>query len=194
MIRSGTALLLCLFLALGCQKNPSSCYGVNLQKPAAVKPEPARAVALKITVYEPRKFLVFVNYDADLKDVVKNGQYAWRNWRLTSDNFPSGETGEKDLELFLIQPNKSTDLACFLDKLLAYGLRPATAIELMAFGRQYRYFLSENPVLATGSYLVDYDRQRYSACLYSEAEKRFADLRHLSNPLPTNLIFAVVPD
>ena len=201
MAKAKTAVTLGILAALGCQNNGQPPYHeVTIQKSAAVNPthkfmygaRPTGKPAVKTP--EPRKFLVFVNYDAELKDVADNGRYAWQNRKLTSYYFPSGESGEKDIEFFLIQPNQPVNPEDFAVELCEHGLRPATAMELMAFGRQYRYFLSENPVLALGSYFVNWDQQSYSACFYSEADQRFADIRKLDNSLPANLIFAVVPE
>ncbi|MCX6717834.1 MAG: hypothetical protein NTU76_04140, partial [Candidatus Taylorbacteria bacterium] len=50
-----------------------------------------------------------VNYDRSIADSLKAGKYGWKNDDITDANFPSTETGEREVEFGMFYFNKNTE-------------------------------------------------------------------------------------
>ncbi len=96
---------------------------------------------------------VTVNYDLTVEQLVKAGKYVWSDGDVTSKNFPSTETGQAEVMIYLVTPRydiSSEDIIQEMDK-MDPSLRPATLKELLALGAQYPDLQKQTWIVALGS-------------------------------------------
>ena len=96
-------------------------------------------------------YTVTVDYDQSVDQSVRSGRYDWANDDITSRNFPSGNVGRTQIDIFLLSfeaPISSEDAIREMEK---QGLHPATLKELLALGVVYPDLQRENPIVALGS-------------------------------------------
>lgn len=89
-------------------------------------------------------------------DMIKAGSYGSVNEEITAANFPFEGTGKVETEIRLIHFNKWMTTQHVLAELEKLGLRPATLVELLAFGAKYPE-QREYPIVALGSRARYYD-------------------------------------
>ena len=120
-------------------------------------------------------FSLTINYTRTIEDGVKAGKYDWANSDITTNHFPSKETGTKEVSIELIHfgQDKTTDEV--LSELDKKGLRPATLKELLALGEKHPDLQREFLIVAFGSVWQDAD-DRYCAYLDGGGSERGLDL------------------
>ena len=92
-----------------------------------------------------------VSYDHSIADLVNDGQYDRSNGDITDSNFPSDESGEKEVETALFHFNQSVSSEDAIERMKKDGCRPATMKELLSFGAQYPEIQREFLIVALGS-------------------------------------------
>jgi len=98
-----------------------------------------------------QRYALSVNYERTVEDSIRAGSNSWEYYRVTSANFPSGESGSATLSVVLVK----VDSAAVVDEVIVNqahaGRRPATLKELLAFGETYPEIQRKLPVIALGS-------------------------------------------
>lgn len=122
-------------------------------------------------------YSAIVDYNMSLADIIKVGKYDWVNDDITAKNFPITGSGKVEVSLELVHLNKSVSTEDVLAHMEANGLRPATLVELLAFGAKYPELQREFPICALGSSWVLRDGSRYVPYLGRDDSKRFLNLR-----------------
>jgi hypothetical protein len=92
-----------------------------------------------------------VDYSRSVESSLRAGRYAWVSDRITSANFPSGETGRETVTAVLVPFSPQASLEYVFHREAETGLRPATLKELLAFGEAYPEVQKSKPVIALGS-------------------------------------------
>lgn len=121
-------------------------------------------------------FIVTVDYSKSLAEMVASGHYDWKNSDIVAEHFPTTQKGvnEVKLELVHLDKNASTDeVLRYLDE---HGYRPATLLELLAFGAKYPDEQKKYPVVALGSVWRSSGGDRYVACLDCYGAERHLSL------------------
>ncbi len=95
-------------------------------------------------------FLLTVDYDVPLAELVAAGHYDYVSPDITEEHF-SVRRGEPNIESFVVHLSRPTPTDNVVNELERHDLRPATLPELLAFGAQYPNPKHEFPVLALGS-------------------------------------------
>ncbi len=96
-------------------------------------------------------YLVTVNYDLSLAEMIKVGKYDSVNSGITKKHFPVNGEGTNEVVTELVHFNRfigSDEVIRELDK---RGFRPATIEELLAFGAKYPEMQIQFPIVALGS-------------------------------------------
>lgn len=101
-------------------------------------------------------FLLTVDYDISLAEMVVAGSYNFIYPLITEEQFPV-DWGERDIESFLVHFHDPTSSENIVNELGWNDLRPATTPELLAFGAQHPNLQCESPILALGSIWNDPD-------------------------------------
>ena len=96
-------------------------------------------------------FLVTVNYNRTIEELVKAGRYHWQNSDITSQNFPSSRKGKAQVLIQLVHFDRDITSDEVLKALDKQGLRPVTLPELLAFGAKYPDKQCAFPIVALGS-------------------------------------------
>lgn len=94
---------------------------------------------------------VVVNYDRSIADLVGDGRYDLSNDLITDQNFPSDESGEKEVEMVLFHFNQLISSKDAIEKMKREGCRPATMKELLVFEATHPDVQKEFPIVALGS-------------------------------------------
>lgn len=109
-------------------------------------------------------YSLIINYDLSVEKAIKAGKYDWVNSDITSDHFPSMETGEKEVSIELIYFGRDMGTDDVLRELDKMSLRPANLKELLALGEKFPDIQREFPIIALGS--VWRDRYGYRGCAF----------------------------
>lgn len=139
------------------------------------------------------KHTVLVDYDRRVEDGVKDGKYVWANPNITSNHFPSQETGAREVLIKLIHFRRSMDEGDVLRELDEQGLRPATLKELLSLGEKYPGVQHKFPIVALGSVCGRLpDGGRRCACLDMRGSARGLRLIWIGVRWHNNRCFAAV--
>lgn len=95
--------------------------------------------------------LLVVNYSRSIEDSVKAGCYNRTATDITDVNFPSTETGEREVETAMFQfgcTMSSKAIEAEMDKV---GYRPATMKELLAYGEKNPNEQRKSSIIGLGS-------------------------------------------
>ena len=92
-----------------------------------------------------------INYSKSVEELVKAGKYAYVNSDITSDIFPSSESGTANLEAVIFEPKGYSSSEGILKEMETVGLKPATLKELLEFGIKYPKEQLKHYVVALGS-------------------------------------------
>lgn len=110
-----------------------------------------------------------IDYGQDLATMVQAGNYDYAHPDITDRNFPVGApapAGEAKVEAVLVHFDRSMSSQQVLDELGRRGLRPATMVELLAFGAQHPDSQRRFPIVALGSVWASRGGYRYVGCLW----------------------------
>lgn len=121
-----------------------------------------------------------VNYSRSISDSVKAGNYGWKNDDITNQNFPSTESGEKEVDGAIYHFNKTTTSPDVIAEMKRDGYRPATMKELLAFGEQNPELQRQFPIVALGS-VARLDGSRHVGCLCGSGSERNLRLSYFGN-------------
>ena len=116
-------------------------------------------------------WLLNLDYGQSVEEMVKAGRYDYVNDYITGENFPV-ESGLAQVEAIMVHPNRfmsSEDVISLLDR---KGLRPATMVELLAFGAQHPDAQRRFPIVALGSVWTISDGNRHVGCLWEDPGDR----------------------
>ncbi len=92
-----------------------------------------------------------MDYSKSIEDSLIAGRYAWVDYRVTSASFPRSETGRGKVSAVLVPFSPQASLGYVFHRQAAAGLRPATLMELLAFGEAYPEEQRKLPAMALGS-------------------------------------------
>ena len=121
-------------------------------------------------------YIVTVDYDQTVEQLIKTGKYDWFNYDLTSLNFPSNEKGVAEVLVYLVNFNRGISSEDAVKELDRQGLRPATLKELLALGVAQPDLQRNKPIVALGSEWRDSVVFVYVPCLVGLEGDRRLDL------------------
>lgn len=101
-------------------------------------------------------FTLVVDYSCSLSDAVKAGGYDYVNSDITDKHFPTeeGEQGAQEKSCTLYHFSKNMQSDDIVAQMEADGKRPATARELLAFGKAHPDLQRQFPIIALKSVWV----------------------------------------
>lgn len=121
-------------------------------------------------------FHIVVNHAESLAQMITVGNYDWVNSNISEKNFPVKGKGQVEFNVELVHYGKSMNSDNIVQDMASRGLRPATLLELLAFGAAYPDKQREFPIVAFGSVWLRWSGQEHVACLGSDGSKRGLDL------------------
>jgi hypothetical protein len=122
-------------------------------------------------------FHIVVNHAESLAQMITVGNYDWVNPNISEKNFPVKGKGQVEFNVELVHYGKSMNSDNIVQDMASRGLRPATLLELLAFGTAYPDKQREFPIVAFGSVRLRWNGQEYVACLNGDGSKRGLRLR-----------------
>ena len=147
---------------------------LNQEIPAASAPKSKKARPEPTTT----SFLVSVDFGRTVEEAVKAGKYDWVNEHITQQNFPNDQgQGKVETSMELVhfgRDMRSDKVVAELDKL---GLRPATLMELLAFGAANPELQRQFPIFALGSVWTHPVGDCLVPCLFGGGDGRRLGLR-----------------
>ena len=132
------------------------------------------------TVAVVQKFIVsrgklLVNYGQSVGDLLKAGKYGWINDSINDTNFPSSETGERELDTAMFHFDRNMFSEAVEAEMDKVGYRPATMKELLAYGIKNPNEQRQYPIVGLGSVAV-LSGDRRVGCLCGNVSGRRAGL------------------
>jgi hypothetical protein len=132
---------------------------------------------------ERQSYFVPVSYDAPHLEQIRAAGFGWvsnydRNLIRNSPNehccqVPQGSIG---MQLMLIHFDTCTTTEYVLNEMKGKGLRPALAVETMAFAKAHPDVQREFPIIGFGSLWVDSKGDQQGLCLFERNEERLLGL------------------
>ncbi len=110
---------------------------------------------------------VVINYDYSIEDSIKAGNYNKKNKNITSKNFPSQESGTKEVTIKIFYYGHGMRTHEVLTDLDRKGYRAATLKELLALGKKYPA-LKRIPIVALNSVYQNSSGRRYYPYFYRD--------------------------
>lgn len=101
-------------------------------------------------------YRLIVDYDRPFDRMIYHLGCDYNNSNITEKNFPSQESGSKEVEFVLHHPNRTIRSNEVLKEMEGQNLRPATLKELAAFGIKYPNMQRDFPIVALGSVWRDF--------------------------------------
>jgi hypothetical protein len=146
-----------------------------------IKPEGGKIIEQIATlIVEDAKtgiYTVVVNYDQNIKEMIKAGNYDWENYDINDKNFPVVGVGQEEHKLVLVHLDKAVTTKEALEEIGRRGLLPAKLEHLLAFGAKYPEKQREFPIVELGSGWVNPDGSRHVAFLFEVVGRRGLRLR-----------------
>ena len=99
-------------------------------------------------------FPLFIDYDQPLAAKIAAGKYDSVHEHISAENFPVG-SGEESVEAVIVRLGHIASEKEICAEIERQGLRPATMVELLAFGTRYPEIQREFPIAAFGTVWVD---------------------------------------
>lgn len=96
-------------------------------------------------------FVVKVNYNEPIEQMVNAGHYDGIDIRINGENFPLNRTGVVDIKLGITRFNYRIYSDSLLSSFTRRGYRPANIAELLAFGASYPSLQFQFWIVALGS-------------------------------------------
>ena len=112
-----------------------------------------------------KTYPLFVDYRISVEEALEFDPYGSVGSDITSENFPTEQTGTVDIVVELIHFDCRISIDEALDKFNSMGLRPVNLHGLLAFGGKYPGVQIEFPVVALGSVWQDRDGNRVAPTL-----------------------------
>jgi len=138
-------------------------------------------------------YAIAMEYATSVEDLLKAGNYDWRNGYITTKHFPTKRTGTIDsLEIEIVHFNRSISSDDAIAELDRSGFRPAEAGESLAYGAKYPDVQREFPIIALGSTWRDLNGNRNVLVLNCSEGKRMTNLSWFDNDWNDNCRFAAV--
>lgn len=95
---------------------------------------------------------VIVDYDRQLPEIIQAGEYDLVNTDITPEHFPISGEGKHKVSIALWHFGREVTYDEILAKMSQHGYRPATIVELLAFGRSFPgHKISGYQIIALGS-------------------------------------------
>jgi hypothetical protein len=111
----------------------------------------ADAIAEFVKQTKKNGYVISVNYDISIEELIKRGKYDWSDKIITNKNFLTKRSGKSDIAIELVHFNrKMFSSEIVLSELDKIGLRPAEACELLTFGEKYPDLQLNFPIVALG--------------------------------------------
>ncbi|MFA4942506.1 MAG: hypothetical protein WC564_02605 [Patescibacteria group bacterium] len=136
----------------------------------------------KVRVKAPIKLTV--DYAKTVNQAVADGKYNAANNDISSENFPvPGELIGKKVKISgkIFHFNRGISSEDVIKEMDEAEFRPATLMELLAFGAAYPELQKQYSIIALGSFWIDYDRRRYVPYLGKDSVDRRLDLDQFGN-------------
>lgn len=121
-----------------------------------------------------------IDYNLSIEDMVKAGNYNSVHRKIKAKNFPAGR-GEAKVEAVLFRSGNMVITQEVLAELERHNLRPATMVELLAFGKQHPDPLRVFPIVALGSVWFDGEGDGNVGNLYETPSGRTLSLSLYEN-------------
>ncbi|MBI2042381.1 MAG: hypothetical protein HYT21_01330 [Candidatus Nealsonbacteria bacterium] len=134
---------------------------------------------------------IAVDYDRSIEDEVRVGRYDWFSQDITSEHFPTAQSGKTEVQVELIPIERYTSFNEAIGGLNGMGYRPANLHELLAFGRRYRGVQRDFQIFAD-SVWQSWNGTRYVAYLYGDLLRRCLGLNQIEIGWTQNCRFAAV--
>lgn len=146
---------------------------LGLQKFLAGLIEAVKTVVSFITA----QFHDAMDYGQSVASLLKAGKYDWQNGNITDQNFPSTETGEREIDYALFHFKKTMTSEGVIAEMAKENCRPATMKEMLNFGIKHPGVQREFPVVALGS-VAELNGGRRVGYLYRNPAERDAHLNY----------------
>lgn len=98
-------------------------------------------------------YLVKVDYDKTVEELAEEGKYDSKNDDVNSIHFPSTESGQAELSVYLFEFKHFIRSEAILRKMDKLGFRPTTTKELLSLGAQYPSLQSSRFIMSLGGTL-----------------------------------------
>jgi hypothetical protein len=119
---------------------------------------------------------ITVDYQRSLTEMIASGHYDDKHENINEKNFPVQGTGRVKQEVFLIHFNCAMASGLVPRELDQIGYRPATLVELLAFGQKYPELQRKFPIIAIGSIWRSPEGNPNVPCLDEADGERFLAL------------------
>ena len=124
-------------------------------------------------------FLVTVNYDKSIGELLTAGRYDFVDDEITNQRFAQAREGQEEIEIELVHFDLEIPTRTALKWLAKKNLRLVTAVELLAFGVAYPDEQRKFPVIAPSPW-CDMFGARLVPCLSSNDDlKRGVYVNHI---------------
>lgn len=127
-------------------------------------------------VSENQVFSVTVDHDLPLSEMIDAGKYDFANNDINDYNFPKEDEGKADLDLVLLHFNREIVSEEAIAEMKKMGMRPATLLELLAFGEKYPEEQRRYRIIALGNVWQSGYVLRHVPCLDEWFGKHALDL------------------
>ena len=125
---------------------------------------------------ERQSFLVKVDCDLSLAEMIAAGNYGWVNHDITLPRFPIQKTGKKRTEVALFHFNRALSSVVVVGLMERVGFCPACIEHLLALGAAHPELQMEHPIAALGSVWLTSVGRRALPCLDYGRAGRYLDL------------------
>lgn len=129
----------------------------------------------KVEAFNPESFMLNVDYEKTLKEMIAAGGYDWRNKECNAENFPI-QNDAANINCKLFHFNRLISSKDAIREMGNAGYREATVAELLAFGVTYPEQQRQFPIVAIGSYWCDPNKFYNSPVLSYDGSRRRLDL------------------
>lgn len=120
----------------------------------------------------PNHYVVSVDYEMELEEAIKRGQFDWVNPYIIPENFPPKGKGKVKAEVELIHFDRYISTNVAVNNLRKMGYRSAGLRELLALGEKNPDIHKEFPVVALGSVWHDANGDANVPCIYRSGKAR----------------------
>ena len=118
------------------------------------------------------RYSITVDYQMEVEEAIKRGNYDWINPYINSENFPPKGKGTVEVEVELVHFDRYITTNVAVNNLRKMGYRPAGLRELLALGEQSPDIHKEFPVVALGSIWQDANGDPNIPCIYRSGKAR----------------------
>jgi len=104
----------------------------------------------KVPQADVEVYPVTVDYSKTIEEMVAAGNYGYANPDITTEHFPPKGSGIVEVQIHLKHFNRVMSSDAVLKGLDKMGLRPATPMEILAFGAKYPDIQRQFPIVEMG--------------------------------------------